>query len=136
MRLRNVKNADVIVKESNYVIKNPEEFKGNYKSLFNNDNIIKIEIGMGKGDFIINMAKKYPNINFIGIEKYESVLVRAIEKLNNIELPNLKLINMDAINIDNVFYKEIDTIFLNFSPLSAKFLNISKLALAGENKTI
>ena len=115
MRLRNVKNADVIVKESNYVIKNPEEFKGNYKSLFNNDNIIKIEIGMGKGDFIINMAKKYPNINFIGIEKYESVLVRAIEKLNNIELPNLKLINMDAINIDNVFYKEIDTIFLNFS---------------------
>ena len=115
MRLRNVKNAKNIVDNSKYVINNPEEYIGNYKTLFNNDNPINIEIGMGKGDFIIGMAKKYPNINFIGIEKYESVMVRAIEKLENIDLPNLKLIRMDAIEIDKVFNKEINTIYLNFS---------------------
>ncbi len=115
MRLRNVKNAYEIVNDSNYVIKNPEQYIGKYKELFNNDNPINIEIGMGKGDFIIGMAKKYPNTNFIGIEKYESVMVRAVEKLENIDLPNLKLIRMDAINIDKVFDKEINTIYLNFS---------------------
>ena len=115
MRLRNVKNAYNIVNNSNYVIKNEEEYIGKYKSLFNNDNEIHIEIGMGKGDFIIGMAKKYPNINFIGIVKYESVMVRAIEKLNDIELNNLKLIRMDAININKVFDHEISTIYLNFS---------------------
>lgn len=115
MRLRNVKNAYEIVNDSNYVIKNPEQYIGKYKELFNNDNPINIEIGMGKGDFIIGMAKKYPNTNFIGIEKYESVMVRAIEKLENIALPNLKLVRMDAINIDKVFDKEINTIYLNFS---------------------
>ena len=115
MRLRNVKNAYNIVNNSNYVIKNEEEYIGKYKSLFNNDKEIHIEIGMGKGDFIIGMAKKYPNINFIGIEKYESVMVRAIEKLNDIELNNLKLIRMDAININKVFDHEISTIYLNFS---------------------
>lgn len=115
MRLRNVKNAASIVENSNYVINNPKEFIGKFQSLFNNDNPINIEIGMGKGDFIIGMAQKYPNINFIGIEKYESVMVRAIEKLENIELPNLKLIRMDAIEIDKIFDKEINTIYLNFS---------------------
>lgn len=115
MRLRNVKNAYEIVNDSNYVIKNPEQYIGKYKELFNNDNPINIEIGMGKGDFIIGMAKKYPNTNFIGIEKYESVMVRAVEKLENIDLPNLKLVRMDAINIDKVFDKEINTIYLNFS---------------------
>ena len=115
MRLRNVKNAKEIVESSDYVIKNPEYYIGKYKSLFDNDNNIHIEIGMGKGDFIIGMAMMYPDINFIGIEKYESVMVRAIEKLNDLELPNLKLIRMDAINIDKVFDKEINTIYLNFS---------------------
>ena len=115
MRLRNVKNAKNIVDNSKYVINNPEEYIGKYQTIFNNDNPINIEIGMGKGDFIIGMAKKYPNINFIGIEKYESVMVRAIEKLENIDLPNLKLIRMDAIEIDKVFNKEINTIYLNFS---------------------
>ena len=115
MRLRNVKNAKEIVESSNYVIKNQEDYMGKYKEVFNNDNEIHIEIGMGKGDFIIGMAMKYPNINFIGIEKYESVMVRAIEKLNDLELPNLKLIRMDALNIDKVFNKEVNTIYLNFS---------------------
>lgn len=115
MRLRNVKNARIIVESSNYVINNPKDYIGKYKTLFNNDKPINIEIGMGKGDFIIGMAKKNPNINFIGIEKYESVMVRAIEKLENIELPNLKLIRMDAIEIDKIFNKEINTLYLNFS---------------------
>lgn len=114
MRLRNVKGATNIIEQSDYVIKNYKELKGNYKSLFNNNNPIHIEIGMGKGNFIIGMAQKYPNINFIGIEKYDSVIVRAIEKLN-IEISNLKLIRMDATDINDVFDKEIDTIYLNFS---------------------
>ena len=88
MRLRNVKNANNIVNNSDYVIKNPEEYIGKYKTIFKNNNPIHIEIGMGKGDFIIALAKNNPNINFIGIEKYESVMVRAIEKLNNISLNN------------------------------------------------
>ncbi len=115
MRLRNVKNAINIVNNSKYIITNPESYIGNYKKIFNNNNPINIEIGMGKGDFIIGMAQKYPNINFIGIEKYESVLVRAIEKLDNMDLPNLKLIRIDAIKIDEIFHKEINTIYLNFS---------------------
>lgn len=116
MRLRNVKNAMEIVNSSDYTIKNETEYKGNFKSIFKNDNPIKIEIGMGKGDFIIKNALKYPDVNFIGIERYESVMVRAIQKLDEMEhLDNLKLIRMDAANIDKVFYHEVDTVYLNFS---------------------
>lgn len=115
MRLRNVKNAKEIVNNSEYIILEPNKHKGKYKEIFKNNNPIRIEIGMGKGDFIIGMAEKYPNINFIGIEKYESVMVRAIEKLENKNIKNLRLIRMDAITIDKVFNKEIDTIYLNFS---------------------
>lgn len=115
MRLRNVKDADKIVASSKYVINNPENYKGNFKKLFNKERKIHIEIGMGKGDFIIEMAKKYPDINFIGIEKYASVMVRAIQKLEEEELDNLKLICIDAMQIDEIFKKEIDTIYLNFS---------------------
>lgn len=114
MRLRNVKDASNIVNNCQYLIKNYKEYKGKYKEIFNNSNPIHIEIGMGKGNFIIGMAKKYPNINFIGIEKYDSVIVRAIEKIDE-EIPNLKLIRMDATEIEEVFDKEIDTIYLNFS---------------------
>ncbi len=114
MRLRNVKGASDIIENSDIVIKNYKDYKGNYKSIFNNSNPIHIEIGMGKGDFIIGMSLKYPNINFIGIEKYDSVIVRAIEKINT-NIPNLRLIRMDATSIDEVFDSEIDTIYLNFS---------------------
>lgn len=116
MRLRNVKNAVDIVNNSKYVITNYSEYKGNFNSLFNNTNkTLRVEIGMGKGDFIIGMAEKYPNVNFIGIEKYESVMVRAIQKLEDKELNNLKLIRMDAINVDEVFDKEVEILYLNFS---------------------
>lgn len=115
MRLRKVKNAKEQIESSNYVISNPEEYKGKFNKVFNNDNPIRIEIGMGKGTFIYNNALRYPDINFIGIEKFDSVLVRAVQKLENTNIPNLKLIRMDALDIDKVFEREIDTIYLNFS---------------------
>ncbi len=115
MRLKNIKGAKEKITLSPYIIQTPENYKGKYKTLFNNNNQIHLEIGMGKGDFIIEMAKKYPNINFIGIEKFDSVILRATQKLENINLPNLKLIRFDATEIENIFDKEIDTIYLNFS---------------------
>ena len=116
MRLRNVKNAVEIVNNSKYVITNPTDYKGEYNSkIFNNSNPIHLEIGMGKGNFIIDMAKRFPDINFIGLEMYESVVCRAIEKLENEELPNLRIICMDAHGLEDVFDKEISTIYLNFS---------------------
>ena len=115
MRLRNVKDAKDIVSNSKYVINNPQEYKGSFSKLFNNSNPISLEIGMGKGDFIINMAIKNPDINFIGLEKYQSIIVRATQKLESLNLNNLKLICMDAKELNEVFSKEIDTIYLNFS---------------------
>lgn len=115
MRLRNVKGAKEEIEKSKYIIEDYDQYKGKFKNIFNNKNGIHIEIGMGKGDFIKGMALKYPNINFIGIEKFDSVMVRAVQKLEETEIPNLKLIKMDALNIDKIFDKEIDTIYLNFS---------------------
>lgn len=115
MRLKNVKGAKEIIIKGKYFIEFPENYKGSWNKLFDNHYPIKIEIGMGKGDFIIENALKYPNINFIGIEKYDSVIVRAVQKSNELELNNLKLIRMDALNIDNIFEHEVDTIYLNFS---------------------
>jgi len=115
MRLKNVKGAKEIIEVGKYYINNPSDYKGKWNSIFNNDNELHIEIGMGKGDFIINNAIKYPNINFVGIEKYDSVIVRAIQKSNELELSNLKLIRLDALNLGNIFEKEVDRIYLNFS---------------------
>ena len=115
MRLKNVKGANDIIIKGTYYVSNPYEYKNKWHQLFNNDNPIHIEIGMGKGDFIIENAKRYPNINFIGIEKYDSVIVRAIQKSNELELNNLKIIRMDASRLNEIFDKEIDTIYLNFS---------------------
>lgn len=115
MRLKNVRNANNIIMNSSYVILDPFKYKKNWNKVFKNNNPIDIEIGMGKGDFIIGMAKENPNINFIGIEMFDSVLVRAVQKLENEEIPNLRLIRMDANEIDKVFEKEIDKLYLNFS---------------------
>ena len=115
MRLKNVKGANEIIIRGKYYVKNPFEYIGKWNTLFNNNNPIRIEIGMGKGDFIIENAMKYPNINFIGIEKYDSVIVRAIQKSNELELNNLKIVRLDALKIDEIFKHEIDTIYLNFS---------------------
>ena len=115
MRLKHIKGSEVKVENSNYVIKNPSDYKGKFKTIFNNNNPIHIEIGMGKGNFITNMALNNPNINFIGIEKYDSVLVKAIDKVEKLKLNNLKLIRMDANFIEDVFSNEIEEIYLNFS---------------------
>ena len=116
MRIRNIKNADKLIYDSPYIIENPYQYRGNFqKEVFKNTNPIHLEIGMGKGNFIINMAQKYTNINFIGIERYDSVILRATQKLEDISLPNLKLIRFDATEIENIFDREIDTIYLNFS---------------------
>lgn len=115
MRLKHVKNATEIIEGSSYIIDHPEKYRGKYHQLFHNDHPIYIEIGMGKGDFIIENAKRNPNINFIGIEKFDSVIVRAVQKLENQIIPNLKLVKIDALKINEIFHKEISLIYLNFS---------------------
>lgn len=115
LRLKNVKNAHDIIEKSCYIVMNPEKYKSKWNEIFNNDNPIEIEIGMGKGDFIIGMAKKHPDVNFIGIEMYDSVIVRAVQKIEDEKINNLRLIRMDAGDIENIFKREIDKIYLNFS---------------------
>ena len=114
MRLRNVKNKKEIMENSSYLVKNPCDYKGKWKELFDNNNPIYIEIGMGKGQFIINNALKYPNINFIGIEKYDSVIAKGLQKIPD-GLNNLAMVRWDALAIEDLFDKEIDRIYLNFS---------------------
>ena len=117
MRLRNVKNKQDILSSSTLLVENYKEIKGSWDKLFNNDNPIYIEIGMGKGDFILGNALKYPSINFIGIEKYDSVIARAIQKIEGREeIPsNLKLLRMNAMEIEEAFDKEVSRIYLTFS---------------------
>lgn len=115
MRLKHVKGANEIIEKGKYYVEDATNHIGNWKEVFQNDNPIYIEIGMGKGDFIIENAIRYPNINFIGIERFDSVLVRAIQKSNELELDNLKLVRLDANYIDTIFSKEISLIYLNFS---------------------
>lgn len=116
MRLKKVKNAKERVEASEYFVCNPKDNIGRWQEVFKNENPIHIEIGMGKGKFIINMAKTYPNINFIGIEKYDSVMVKALNILDEEEkIPNLKLVLTDANDIEEVFKNDVDRIYLNFS---------------------
>ena len=118
MRLRNITGSREVIAGSPYVV--PEETQpecpGKWQEIFGNDSPVHIEIGMGKGKFIHTMAKEHPDINYVGIEKYSSVLLRAIQKMIREELPNLKFLRMDAENITGVFGAgEVDRIYLNFS---------------------
>lgn len=116
MRLRNVKGAAGELEASKYVIDVPKDYRGNWSGLFDNSNPIRIEVGMGKGKFIVEMAKRNPDINYIGIEMYSSVLVRAVQKLTEEEIPNLYFICMNAEELPLVFSEgEVDRIYLNFS---------------------
>lgn len=116
MRLRNVTGSREIIAGSRFVIHEPFELKGNWNAFFGNTNPIYAEIGMGKGRFIMALAKSNPDINYIGIEKYSTVLLRAIQKMEEDELPNLKFIRMEAEDICEVFDKgELAGIYLNFS---------------------
>ena len=115
MEYNKIKDASRIVGRSNYVVANPQSCKNKWSSIFGNKNPICLELGMGRGDFIINMAKAYPKINFIGLEINDSQMVRAVERLRGQNLSNIRLINADAMEISNIFGKEIDTIYLTFS---------------------
>lgn len=116
MRLRNITGCREMIGESEFVVHEPETMKGKWREAFGNDHPVYVEIGMGKGRFLMDMARLYPEINFIGIEKYSSVLLRAVQKLEEEELPNVRLIRMDAEDLENVFaLGELDRIYLNFS---------------------
>ena len=116
MRLRNVPGARETIIENQFSIQEPEQKKGKWAEVFGNDHPIHIEVGMGKGQFIIEMAKRNPEINYIGIEKYSSVLIRAIEKQEELQLPNLKFLRFDAEYLPDIFAPgEIAHIYLNFS---------------------
>lgn len=118
MRLRNITGSREAIAESPYVVQEElqPQVAGTWHTLFGNNNPIHIEIGMGKGKFIHTMAKLHPDINYVGIEKYSSVLLRAIQKMEEEELPNLKFLRMDAEDIATVFAPgEVDRIYLNFS---------------------
>ena len=116
MRLRNIPGADDAILNSEYCIKNPEEQKGHWQDCFDKVQPLHIEIGMGKGRFIMDTAALHPDINYIGIERYSSVLLRALQKVEQNPLPNIKFICMDAADVAEVFAKdEVDRIYLNFS---------------------
>lgn len=116
MRLKNVKGAREAVAASEFVIHDPENHKGKWHEVFRNNKPIHIEIGMGKGKFITQLAMQNPDINYIGIEKYSSVLIRAIEKRREVERTNLYFILFDADNINEIFAEnEVSQIYLNFS---------------------
>ena len=118
MRLRKVKNARerLQVNNNQYFINDPELYKGKWSELFGNENPIHIEIGCGKGQFMSTLAKLNPNINYIAIEKFDSVLLRCLEKIIDQDIPNLKIAVMDAAVLLTYFSeKEVDRIYLNFS---------------------
>lgn len=119
MRLRNIPRAEGVIQMHRTVIKRPEDQRGCWHQVFGDRHPVYIEIGMGKGQFILNMAKAHPDVNFIGIERYSSVLLRALEKFDTEEykdLTNIRFACMDARNVEEVFApEEVDKIFLNFS---------------------
>lgn len=116
MRLRNIAGSREMIRESGFVVHEPEEMRGRWKEAFGSDAPLHVEIGMGKGRFLMDMARLHPEISYIGIEKYSSVLLRAIQKMQEDPLPNVKFIRMDAEEIEAVFGEgEVDRIYLNFS---------------------
>ena len=119
MRLRNIPRADGVIKSHPMVVQDTQESRGNWKNIFGNDRPVYLEIGMGKGRFLMNMAKEHPLVNFVGIERYSSVLLRALEKYDTEEykdLQNIRFLCMDATEIENVINQgEIRKIYLNFS---------------------
>ena len=119
MRLRNIPRADGVIKSHPMVVQDTQKSRGNWKNIFGNDRPVYLEIGMGKGRFLMNMAKEHPLVNFVGIERYSSVLLRALEKYDTEEykdLQNIRFLCMDATEIENVFNQgEIRKIYLNFS---------------------
>ena len=116
MRLRNIPGADEVVANSSFCIQNPNDYKGKWSEVFENNHPIHIEIGMGKGRFLMDLAAFNPNINYIGIERYTSVLLRAVQKIEENPLPNVRFLCVDATTLPEVFAEEeVNRIYLNFS---------------------
>lgn len=116
MRLRNITGSREVIGESRFVVHEEKEYRGRWKEVFGNDRPIRVEIGMGKGRFIMDLARQNPDVNYIGVEKYSSVLLRAIQKMEEEPLENVRFIRMDAEEINEVFAEgELDRIYLNFS---------------------
>ena len=106
MRLRNIPGARETIAESPWTVKEPAALKGHWNSVFEKPQPLHLEIGTGKGRFIMQLAQEHPEINYIGIEKYSSVLLRAIQKREESEINNLYFIRMDAETIADVFEKD------------------------------
>lgn len=117
MRMRKKKNCAARIERCGDIrITDPENHKGEWSKVFGNDNPIHVEIGCGKGSFVVGMAKMYPDINFIAIEKVEDVIVMAMEKAIENEVANVRFMDLDAERIEDFFLKgEIERIYLNFS---------------------
>lgn len=116
MRLRHIPGAEETIAASPYVVQDPQSFKGRFCQLFGNQHPIRIEVGMGKGRFIMEMAQAHPDVNYIGIERYSSVLLRALQKREGLALDNIYFMCIDAKNLADVFAPgEVDRIYLNFS---------------------
>jgi tRNA (guanine-N7-)-methyltransferase len=116
LRLRNIPRAQNVIEESCYVIQDPQQHRGCWKELFGNDHPVRLEIGTGKGKFLLQLAAENPNFNYIGLEKYSSVLLRGVEEQDQLQLPNLYFVRGEAELLTEYFGKgEIDRIYLNFS---------------------
>ena len=121
MRLRNIRGSKDVIASCPFVVQEPESCRGRRAEIFGNENPIHIEVGMGKGRFLMDMARLHPERNFIGIEMYDSVLLRALQKREELEeqgesFSNLVFIRVDARLLPEIFEKdEVDGIYLNFS---------------------
>ncbi|OZM56094.1 tRNA (guanosine(46)-N7)-methyltransferase TrmB [Lottiidibacillus patelloidae] len=117
MRLRNDPKAEEkLAEHPTVVVQEPENYKGKWKTIFKNDNPIHIEIGTGKGGFVTGMAKQNPDINYIGIERFTTIVVKAMNNIVDADISNAKLLNVNAVNILQYFEEgEVDRVYLNFS---------------------
>lgn len=116
MRLRNIKGAESVIASSPFVIHEPERKRGSWADVFGNSNPLELEVGMGKGRFIMELASLHPNTNYIGIERYSSVLLRGLQKREGLELSNIYFMCIDARDLTNIFAPgEVSRIYLNFS---------------------
>ncbi len=109
MRLRNIPRARDVIAESPWVIHDPEAHRGAWQDIFQNTGPLHLEIGTGKGRFILELAQRHPEINYIGIEKFSSVLLRGVERQNELELPNLRFIRGEAEIITEYFQIRSDS---------------------------
>ena len=121
MRLRNIPGAQDAILESPYVVQEPQTKKGHWAEVFETKQPLHIEVGMGKGRFLMDLARLHPEINYVGIEMYDSVLLRALQKREELEekgevYSNLFFMRVDARLLPEIFEKgEVDKIYLNFS---------------------